>query len=62
MIVSAAVQSNALQVSFENVQFDEFREHVCWVCSPMNLCDPEDSGPDQVLHEQVPELNVTSFP
>ena len=62
VIVSAADQSNALQMTSENIQLDEFREHVCGIHFTIDLCDLENSGPDEILHEQVPELNVTSPP
>ena len=62
VIVSAADQSDPLQMSSENVQLDELREYVCRVHFTIDLCDLENFGLDEILHEQVREVNVTSFP
>ena len=55
-------KSCALQVTPEDLQFDKLREHVCWVAVASDLGDFENACSDKILHEQMPELNVTSLP
>ena len=55
-------KSCALQVTPEDLQLDEFREHVRWIAVSCDFGDFENACSDKVLHEQIPELNVTSLP